>query len=136
MSEEVKKERREKLLELQVLDSQIKQIEEQMSRIEEQIFEVNSLIENLSELKNVKNGQEILVPVANGIFVKASVTDVNNIKVNVGSGVVVEKTLEETKEMLKEQIKSIDNYKDEMFAELQKLVIKASEIQAEILGGQ
>lgn len=133
---EEKKERREKLLELQMLDQQIKQIEEQMANIEGQVFEVNNLIENLSELKSMKDNQEILVPVANGIFMKANIKDSNNLKVNVGSGVVVEKTLDETKEMLKEQIKSIETYKEEMFLELQKLVMKASHIQADVLGGE
>jgi prefoldin alpha subunit len=136
MSEEKedKNSRREKLLELQYLDSQIKQIEQQMTQVEEQIFEVDSLIENLSELKETKKGQELLVPVANGIFLKANIEDVKNLKVNVGGGVVVEKTIDETVEMLKEQIRNIEIYKNEMLMQLQELIAHASLLQANIVG--
>ena len=126
--------RREKLLELQSLDAQIKQIEEQMVQIEEQIFEVDSLIDNLHEIKNVKAGEEILVPVANGIFIKAKIENTSNLKVNIGSGVVVDKTLDETIDMLKEQIKNIEKYKDEIFLQLQQMISQASQVQAYIVG--
>lgn len=126
--------RREKLLELQNLDSQIKQVEDQMVQIEEQILEVANLIESLKEISNVKKGEEILVPVANGIFLKAKIEDTENLKVNVGSGVVVDKTLNETIDMLKTQIKNIEQYKDEMFAQLQQMINHASQLQAYIVG--
>jgi prefoldin alpha subunit len=126
--------RREKLLELQFLDGQIKQAEQQISQVEEQIFEVNSLIDSLSELKTAKKGQEILVPVANGIFIKAKIEDKESLKVNVGGGVVVEKTIDNTIEMLKEQIRNIETYKNEIFVQLQQLVAQASDIQAKIVG--
>jgi prefoldin alpha subunit len=126
--------RREKLLELESLDGQIKQIEEQMIQIEEQMLEVGFLIENLSEIKNIKAGEEILVPLANGIFIKARIADLNSLKVNVGSGVVVDKTLDETIEMLKEQIKNIEKYKDEIFSHLQQMISQASHLQAYIVG--
>lgn len=131
---EGKNSRREKLLELQFLDNQIKQIEEQISKIEEQIFEVDSLIESIAEIKVTDKGQEILVPMANGIFIKAKVEDAKNLKVNVGAGVVVEKTADETITMLKEQTKSMEEYKNEIFMQLQKMVAQASVIQADITG--
>ncbi len=130
-----KQKRREKLLELQMFDQQIKQLEDQMRRIEEQILEINTLIDSISELKTVKTGQEILVPVANGIFANAKIDDTKILKVNVGGGVVVEKTIDETINMLKDQIKSVEGYREEMFLELQKIVMKASELQADIIGG-
>ena len=128
------KSRREILLELQFLDSQIKQAEQQMSQAEEQIFEVNILIDSLCELKTAKRGQEILVPVANGIFIKAKIEDKDLLKVNVGGGVVVEKTIDGTIEMLRAQVKNIEKYKDETFAQLSGLVAQASSLQSEIVG--
>lgn len=137
MSDEIKKEdkaRRDKLLELQTLDTQIKQYEEQLMQLEEQIFEINSIIENLIEIENTPLNTEILVPIANGIFVKAKISDKDNLKVNVGASVVVDKTSIETTDMLKEQLKQIETYKNDLFLQLQTLVKHASYIQADVLG--
>jgi len=127
--------RREKLLELQSLDTKIKQLEDGLVALENQIIEVNMVIDSLKDLQAVKENSEILVPLSNGIFVKAKVFDTDNLKVNVGANTIVEKTNEETQEMLKEQIRNIDNYKNELFTELQTLVKHASTIQTDVLMG-
>lgn len=135
MKEKKDDKKRELYLELQMLDSQIKQLEQQMIQMEQQIFEVNEIIQSLSDIKEVKSGTEILVPVANGIFTTAEIKDTKNLKVNVGAGITVEKTVEETKEMLKDQQKNIETYRDEVFLQLQQMVSKASFLQ-EGIGNQ
>lgn len=125
--------RREKLLELQSLDAKIKQLEDGLVHLEEQIIEVNLIVESLKDLEQVKIDSEILVPVSNGIFVKAKIIDTQNLKINVGANTIVEKTNSEAQIMLKEQIKSIENYKNDLFSELQTLVKHASTIQTEVL---
>lgn len=126
--------RKESLLALQMLDQQIKQTEQQMMVLEQQIFEINAVVAGLLELKDVKSGQEILVPVANGVFAEAVIKDTKMLKVNVGGGVVTEKTLEQTIEMLQSQLENIESYKDEMLSALQQMVKQAASIQKEISG--
>jgi len=123
----------ERLMELQYLDSQIKQSEEQMTQIETQIAELNDVIMNLSEIKDMKPGSEILLPIANGIFAEAEIKNVKKLRVNVGAGVVTEKTPEQTTEMLKEHLNKIESYKEEMFMQLQAMVNQASLIQKELI---
>ena len=128
--------RREKLLELQTLDAKIKQIEDGLVNIENQIIEINLVIECIKEISNVKPDSEALVPLANGIFIKAKIADTQMLKVNIGSNTVVEKSNEETQQMLKDQLKSIEEYKDELMRDIQKLVNQASIIQADIMGDE
>lgn len=128
--------RREKLLELQSLDAKIKQIEGGLLNLENQIMEINMIIDSLIELEAVTADSEILVPVSNGIFVKAKIIDSKNLKVNVGANTIVEKTNDETREMLKEQMRNVENYKNELFSELQSLVKYASTIQTDVLLGE
>ena len=127
-----KENHQEKLRELQYLDQQIKGFEERLMQVEQQILEVNIIIENLSELKDVKAGTEILVPLANGIFATAELKDAKMLKVNVGGGAVTEKSVDDTKNMLKNQIKEIEEYKDELFLQLQQMVNHASQVQKEM----
>lgn len=119
-------------MELQMIDAQIKQFEQQLMQIEEQNMGVSMVIESLAELTEVKTGCEILVPVANGIFAKAQIKDTKTLSVNVGGGAVVEKTVEETKQMLKKQAKDIEKYKEEAILHLQQMIAQAAAIQKEL----
>ena len=128
--------RRQKLLELQELDGKIKQIEDGLVRIEEQIIEINTIIESIKDLEKLNEGANILVPVSNGIFIEAKISDPNKLKVNVGANTIVEKTNSETCEMLQNQLTIIEGYKNEMFLELQNLVKYASTLQTDMLLGE
>ena len=85
----------------------------------------------LDEIKGVKKGSEILSPLSSGIFVKANIADVSKLIVNVGKGVTVEKTVEETKELIDAKFNEIAKMRDELISEMQKIEKRLIE-----LGGQ
>jgi prefoldin alpha subunit len=115
---------KEDQLELQMLIQQITQMQQQLEELEKQIMEVNNIQSSLEDLKKVKPGTEIEVPIANGIFAKAEIKNNKTLKVNVGSGVIVTKTIDETKALLEGQIKNIINYREQIMAEMQKIYKK------------
>lgn len=107
--------------ELQVLNSNAQLIAEQLNRIESGLAEIEFLKNNLNELKNVKKDTEILSPVSSGIFAKARLNENNKLLVNVGNSVVVEKTIEQTKELLDERINEMIEAREKMMDQMKKI---------------
>jgi len=62
--------------------------------------------EGLDNLKDVKNGNKLLIPLGSGIFINGNIENSNEILLNVGAGVVVKKSREEVKSIVTKQLES------------------------------
>ena len=122
----------QKYIELQLLDQQIKQIQEQMMALDTQILEMQKLTESLDEIKKIKKGSEIFVPLGSGIFVKANLQDTKEVLMNVGSDVSVKKTIPDSKEVIKNQIEQMQNLMKQLGDALQQAAIQTQALQQEI----
>ncbi|MGV8150888.1 MAG: prefoldin subunit alpha [Candidatus Woesearchaeota archaeon] len=103
---------------------QAEQMQKILESIDAQISEVNSTIAFLEDFKNTKGNEEILFPIANGMFARGKLLDNKNLKVNVGNNVVVEKTIDQAIEMMKKQHEDIFNYRSELLKQLEGLLGK------------
>jgi len=119
----------QKYMELQMLDSQIKQIQAQAQAFEAQVIEVEKISQSLDELGNVKAGTEIFVPVAQGIFAKAELKENKDLIVAVGGASAVSKPISGVKEMLVNQIVEIRKFQQEMAKQLEKLAFEADKVE-------
>ncbi len=124
----------QKYMELQMINNQAKELQKQIQALENQVGEVDNILNNIDELKEIKLGTEILVPVANGIFLKAELKDSNNLKVNVGGNTVVVKTVDETKKLLGDQSLEIREVHDQLIAQLKKIIEHAEKTEEELKG--
>jgi len=116
-------------MEMQMINQQMNQIQQQIQMIEAQLIEVETTKNALRDLQKTKIGSEILAPVSNGIFIKATLSDNEKLRVNVGSGTVVEKSIPEVIKIIEEQESEIRKAESQMSAELEKLTTKALEIE-------
>jgi prefoldin alpha subunit len=123
---------KEKYLALQMLAKGMKQLQEQIQAVSERLSMLRDVEEALDELKASKEGTEALVPVSEGIFMKASIKDSNSLIVNVGSGVCVEKTPEQTKELLSQRVSELSNHRSQLLAELEMQAMQAEELETEL----
>jgi prefoldin alpha subunit len=121
----------DKYQQMQVMDYQAKQLQKIIENIDAQLTEMSNTAEALKEFDKLKNNDEILFPVANGIFAKGKLTDNKTLKINIGSDVIVEKSVIDTINMMEAQAKEIENYKVEVVSQLQKFMDKIDELQKE-----
>jgi len=121
----------DKYQQMQVLDYQIKQLQKVMENIDAQLLEISNTKESLTEFEKLGSNAEILFPVANGIFAKGNLSDNKLLRINIGSNVVVEKSVSDTIKMMEIQGKDIENYKKEVFDQLQQFMNTMSELQGE-----
>ena len=112
------KDLQKKYQELQTLDQHMKKLNDELTTLENKTTEIESIKQSLEELKKTTKDDEILVPVSNGIFLKAKIQDKEKLLVNVGSDTIVQKTIEETKELVSEQQKELEKYKSEIITQM------------------
>jgi len=122
----------EKYVEYKTLEQQIKQVQKQIQVLENQLMEISTVTESLDELQQVNEGTEILIPISNGIFTKASLKDNKELIVNVGANVAVNKKIPETKKLMDTQQEEIKKMHEHMNSELEKLAVKATVIEKEL----
>jgi prefoldin alpha subunit len=103
----------------QVFEQQIRMLQEQLNAVEQTSIELQSLDIGLEDLKDSKD-KEILAQVGRGIFVKAKVTS-DDLIVDIGSKNFVTKSIENTKEVLKGQIGKLEQIKQDLEKELDKI---------------
>jgi prefoldin alpha subunit len=132
MENEKFKEEQKKFMELQIIDQQTRKIQDELLSIDQQAAEVSAAVESISELENVKEQSEILVPLINGIFVKAEIKETKKMLVNVGQGTLVTKKPDEVKKLLENQINELISYRDNLLVNLQSLLENASRIEDEL----
>jgi prefoldin alpha subunit len=121
----------DKYQQMQMLDYQIKQMQKVVESIDLQLSEISNTIDALKEFEKLNGGAQILYPVANGIFAKGKLNDTKMLSINIGSNVVVEKSVLDTIKMMDIQAKDIENYKTEVMTQLQKIIDKMNELQGE-----
>jgi len=121
----------DKYQQMQMLDYQVKQLQKVIEGIDAQLVEISSTIDALNDFKELGDDEEVLFPVANGIFAKGKLTDNKILRINIGSNVVVEKNVSDTIKMMEQQAMDIESYKTEVVSQLQKFVDKMNEMQGQ-----
>ena len=116
----------------QVLEEQTKSLYDQLLRFDEQLISITNIQNDLETFSKTQVDSEMLVPVANGIFVKAKVVNTKDFIVNVGSGVAVNKNVTDTKKLLEIQATEIQNYKVQLSAQIQLNTIKLQDFEKDL----
>jgi len=122
----------QKYQEFQQLQEQIEQISHHVGLLNQQNIDIDISKEALQDIEKTKIGNEILAPIANGIFVKSTLQDNQKLVVNVGANVNIEKTIPEVIELLEKQKVEITKKIVEAEVFLQDLQQQAMKIYQEV----
>lgn len=95
------------------MSSQFGQLQQYLENLEKNIEELSMLKTSISEFEKTKKDSKIYAPIANGIFVEATLNNSTSFLVNVGKGIVVKKTISETLDLIKKQEDEIAIAKEE-----------------------
>ncbi len=123
---------KEKYAEFRMAMAQIKQVQEQLQAVEEKKQELEDAEAGVSQLKGASKGTKMLAPITDGIFIKATLEDTDEVLVNVGSDICVNKTVDEASQILKEKQHELMNYHELMLEELNKLTDNANRLEREL----
>ena len=84
------------------LQRQAQEMQEHLNLVDQQITELDEFKETLGALKDTKE-KEAIISLGKGVHIKSGLTD-EKLFVEVGAGVVVRKTPEETEEVIQDQL--------------------------------
>lgn len=119
-------------LELELLNQRLSELNQTMEFARQQLEHSSVALEMLNAMSDVKEGQELLVPIGGGTFITVDAKDIKNVKVAVGAGVVVEKPIDEALNYINSQAEQINKFSLETNDLYEKTVSKAIELQEKI----
>jgi len=102
----------------QHMHQEIQVLVEQLKMIDSTIMQLNSALEAVKELKD-NDPEEMLIPLASGIFYKVKSINSNEVLVNVGNDVFVNKSLEDVTKLLDEQIDNMNKQRSKLLEQYQ-----------------
>jgi prefoldin alpha subunit len=122
----------EKYVELQLLSMQIKQLEEQLNVLDQKSQELVILRESLRRLGELKANAKSLAPIGPGIFVPGTVDPTKGVLINVGAGVIVNKSFNEAENTINTQLHQIEDITLELSNNLRAMAEQAQVTEQEI----
>lgn len=126
-----KKEIQEKYMKFQMLQHQMKDVVTQIEEISARLQDVDLIMQAVKETSEIDQGTEILVPISNGIFIKAETKENKNFLVNVGMNNVAVKDTSEVIKMLEKQKVELLNLQTELSKDAEKFEHKLISLQKE-----
>lgn len=125
--------------ELQRQYYELKSIDEHMRKLDSEVFKIDQKCVEIDSIKNflkdisTKSGSDALIPLTDGIFVKAKLLEQGNFIVNIGSNVCVPKSTEETSNLLDFQKSELLKYKEQLILKLETLDKMAQDIEKKFI---
>lgn len=113
------KNQQEIMVKLGMFEQQIRQLQQQLQIVEESLTELNSLNSGLDEIK-ISQNKDMLAPLGRGVFVKTKLIS-DELTVDVGGKTFVKKSIPETKKIIQEQLKKLEDIKNDLIKNLGKL---------------
>ena len=115
--------------------SMIEYYKEQMAYIDMQIQYLQAAVADyhkakitVEQLDKTKGVDDILVPVGLGVFINASTKDTSKILVDIGAGIVAEKTVDDAIEKIDGRIEALQENQKKLLSMAQQLQTEAAEL--------
>lgn len=113
-------------------EAQAEQVQMQIDLLNQTIAATRIAGETVEHLKNLQNGDEILLPLGDLAFIKAKVMDSSNVIVNIGASVTVEKPIEQAKEIFDQRVEDLTKAQMQLRQGLQQIIQKLQQLRNEI----
>ena len=125
----IKMENTDKYQQIMELQQNIQYLEKYKLDIETQEKDLELIKESIQEISEVKSDSEILVPIVNGIFFKAKLTNATKFLVNIGAeGIVVEMDAQKAKKLILTQIETTKKNLELLSEDLNDMIKKLQEL--------
>ncbi len=102
-----RKELQEKILTYRILESRLDALLKQREMMASKMIEIQNTLGSMDEIEKCK--EEVIFPIGAEAYVFGKVADKKKLMVDIGAGVILEKTVEETKEILNKRKNDIEN---------------------------
>ena len=106
--ENYRKSMSEKSYEFETLRQEVAALNDEINQVGLRVESFELAKESVNAFKKSKSGDELVVPIGEGVFIKAKVDKNSTVLINVGSGVIVSKRLEDAESYVTERVDEAD----------------------------
>ena len=121
MVDKKQKEIQEKVLVYQILQNQLEEFTKQATALEARLGELEVTTSALNEMKEVKPDSETLFHIGGGCYGHGKLMDNNKYLVEVGAGIMANKTLPDAIAIIDARKKEVGKIKDKLVEEIEKI---------------
>jgi prefoldin alpha subunit len=110
-------------------------MEELRSRYQIIIASINDLQVSKSTLEDISKageGVELFIDIGGGVYGKALLKDTNRFLVNAGSGILIERSLEETIKLIEKRLNDLNGARGSIESQINALQVKIDESRGRI----
>lgn len=101
--EEIEEDLQRRSMHLQILQANMQVIHERQHALASRLREFEETKQTIGEMKSVRSGSEILMPIGSGNFVSGKISGTEKVLVGVGGGIAIKKSPEDALKFLDER---------------------------------
>lgn len=117
--------------EQQMTESNLGLMQQRLETIQVYLTNYRSGLMVLEEIEKREEGEELLINVGGSIFVEAKLLNPGKVTRGLGSGIRVEQSVEEAKNVVSEAVESLEKQYEKLAQEYQTLVQRAAVLNAQ-----
>ena len=108
--------------EIRILEGSVNALQSRLDIVRAAVSEITVAHDTLDGLKNLKDGDSVMIPVGAGSYVRMTVADSKKIVMGIGAGAVMEKSVESSVEELKNRIQELDKARTSIQQQLDQTI--------------
>jgi prefoldin alpha subunit len=106
--------------EIRILEGSVSALQSRLELVRAAIGEVNVAHDTITGLKQLQNGDSVMVPVGAGSYVRMSIADSEKIVMSIGGGAAMEKNLQSSVEELKNRLQDLEKARTSIEQQLEQ----------------
>ncbi len=126
----------QKYAEFQALQQQLQQINQQIEEISAAMEEIDLAKESVEYIKDLEEGDEMLIPLGASSFAIGTLKDTENVVVGLGSGVLSKKSIENTDKVMNERKNKFREIQEDLQGSVEELQSRLQKLQHDIQHAQ
>ncbi|MBX5321722.1 MAG: prefoldin subunit alpha [Candidatus Bathyarchaeota archaeon] len=130
MASKVEEELRRLSVEMRILEQTAETLQARMNMINAVITDLTYANITLEGLEKQKENAELLIPIGGNSYIKARLETPDKVTVGIGSGVSVEKTLQEAKDIIKKRLEDMEKNRASLQQQFSQVVERINEDRA------
>ena len=123
---------RQLIVQLQTLETTYQEIRSRLSLLDAALSEISVASMTLKGIETLDNDSEILIPIGGGSFVKAKLSDSNNVIHSIGSGVSTEKTIDLAQADFDNRLSDFQKFRNTLNQQLNQATMAITNIRNQI----
>jgi len=119
------------IIEMNILDQQLRQLEEHARKVEQQVYEQQFMELSLEEMKG-KNNSEVMIPLGPGLFIPGKIENTDKVLIHIGGKIISRKSVDEARKIIEKRKESLMQEGEKVGINMQKILEEMTVLESKI----